>query len=57
MAGHDLEGHTPGELRLIIRREKLALLRELTPLKRRIAAIHERLEELDRAEMLLEGMD
>jgi len=57
MAGHDLEGHTPGELRLIIRREKLALLRELSPLKRRIAAIHERLEELDRAEMLLDGMD
>ena len=57
MAGHDLEGHTPGELRLIIRREKLALLQELSPLKRRIKAIHERLEELDRAELLLEGMD
>jgi hypothetical protein len=56
MPSHELQGHTPGELRLIIRREKLALLQELTPLKRRIAAIHERLEELDRAEMLLEGM-
>lgn len=57
MAGHELEGHTPGELRLIIRREKLALLQELSPLKRRIKAIHERLEELEQAELLLEGMD
>lgn len=54
--GHDLQGHTPGELHIIIRREKLELLRELTPLERRVKAIHERLAELNKAELLLEGM-
>lgn len=56
MAGHELQGHTPGELRLIIAREKLALVRELTQLERRTKAIHERLAELTKAELLLEGM-
>lgn len=48
MAGNELAGHAPGELRLMVRQERLALLQELTPLKRRVAAIHERLEELQR---------
>lgn len=56
MANGELQGHTPGELRLLIRREKLALLKELTPLERRVKAIHERLAELDKAEFLLDGM-
>jgi hypothetical protein len=56
MARDNLDGHTPGELTLVIRREKLELLRELSPLERRIKTIHERLAELDKAEFLLEGM-
>jgi hypothetical protein len=53
---NDLQGHTVGELTLIVRREKLQLLSELSALNRRIAAVHERLVEINKAELLLEGM-
>ncbi|AZS06599.1 hypothetical protein SEA_JACOREN57_32 [Mycobacterium phage JacoRen57] len=56
MANNELQGHTPGELRLILAREKMELLKELGPLQRRMKEIHERLAELNRAELILEGM-
>jgi len=57
MARHDLGDHTPGELRLIVARERAALVAEKAPLLRRIKAIDARIAELDKAEALLEGMD
>ena len=50
-----IQGYTAGELRLIVRREKLMLVKELTALERRSAEIRERLVELAKAEALLEG--
>ena len=50
-----IQGYTAGELRLIVRREKLELVQELTKLEKRSTEIRERLVELSKAEALLEG--
>ena len=50
-----IKGYTAGELRLIVRQEKLELVKELTALEKRTAEIRERLVELAKAEALLEG--
>ena len=52
---HGLGDYTAGELRLIVRREKLELVKELSIIEKRAKVIHERLAELAKAEVLLEG--
>ena len=46
---------TTGELTLLVRREKLQLVKELSILDKRSKEIRERLVELAKAEILLEG--
>lgn len=52
---NNLKGHTPSELVLAVRQEKLALIVEKRYLTTLLKTVTDRLAELDIAEGLLEG--
>lgn len=52
-----LRSYKAEDLRRAVRIEKRDLMTELIPLKHRVSDIYARLEQLDEAERLLEGME